>query len=359
MSTSKISVLVTGVGGGGHGHEVVKSLRYTDRYTVIGTDMNWSSIGFTDCHTSYVVPSASSDKYLDTLLSICKKHCVKVIIHGSEPELIKISEHRKIFLEHGILPLVNSADVINLCMDKFETIKRLSAHGIESPRTVTITQPQEIPSDFVLPAIIKPVIGGGGSNNTYIVQDQQELVFAAQILLRQGLIVLLQEYVGTPDDEFTVGVLHSLDGDLISSLALRRTIMSGLSNRIKVKNRTDRSELSPVLAVSSGVSQGEIDDFPAIRQQCENIASLLQSKGPLNIQCRVIGGKVFVFEINPRFSGTTFMRTLAGVNEPDLLIRKHVLHENIPDIINFQKGWVVRGLREHFVTSKLADIATP
>ena len=34
-----------------------------------------------------------------------------------------------------------------------------------------------------------------------------------------------------------------------------------------------------------------------------------------------------MFEINPRFSGTTSLRAMVGYNEPDVLIRHHVLGE--------------------------------
>ncbi len=62
---------------------------------------------------------------------------------------------------------------------------------------------------------------------------------------------------------------------------------------------------------------------------CEKVASALGSTGPLNIQCRKDGEDIYVFEINPRFSGTTSMRALCGYNEPETLIRKHLLKEKM------------------------------
>jgi carbamoyl-phosphate synthase large subunit len=55
-----------------------------------------------------------------------------------------------------------------------------------------------------------------------------------------------------------------------------------------------------------------------------------------------------VFEINPRFSGTTLLRALAGFNEPDLLIRKHLLGEPVRARFDHAFGTVVRGLSEVF-----------
>jgi len=49
----------------------------------------------------------------------------------------------------------------------------------------------------------------------------------------------------------------------------------------------------------------------------------------VNVQCRLVDGEVVVFEINPRFSGTTSLRAMVGYNEPDVLFRHHVLGEPI------------------------------
>ncbi len=81
----------------------------------------------------------------------------------------------------------------------------------------------------------------------------------------------------------------------------------------------------------------------------------LDSRGPLNIQCRWCNEELVIFEINPRFSGTTLLRALAGFNEPDLLIRYHVLGEEIERRFDYAYGTVVRGLSEAFYTDINGD----
>ena len=348
--SEKIPVLITGVGGGGHGHEIVKALRLESRYWLIGVDMAESSLGLFDVDKAYTVPPASDPCYIATLLEICEQWRAKVLIHGSEPELKVISKNRNRLLRAGVLPLINSPEVIDLGMDKWATMTFLKGHGYSFPNSLLVQEEEEIPHKFPLPAVIKPAIGGGGSNNTFVVQDADELEFACRYLVRQGKAVLLQEYVGTPDDEYTVGLLSTLDGKLVGSIALRRCILSGLSNRIKIPNRTERTELSPILAISSGISQGVVDDFPEVRRACEAISIALHSKGPINIQCRFVNGKLYPFEINPRFSGTTYIRALLGFNEPDMLIRHHLLGEALPSPVSYRFGRVVRGVIERCVT---------
>lgn len=72
--------------------------------------------------------------------------------------------------------------------------------------------------------------------------------------------------------------------------------------------------------ISSGYSQGLINDYPEICEQAKRIAIALDSEGPLNIQGRVIKGVFYPFEINPRFSGTTYLRAMAGFPEIDIYL---------------------------------------
>ncbi|GAJ00544.1 unnamed protein product [marine sediment metagenome] len=183
------------------------------------------------------------------------------------------------------------------------------------------------------PVVIKPAQASGASSNVFLAQDQEELDFFVKYLKKQGLKPLVQEYIGSHDDEYTVGVLTDIqDGSLIGSIAVKRQILSGLSSKIKVKNRCSNKPGADILAISSGISQGIIDDFPEVRRYCEGVTLKLGARGPMNIQCRKVGGKVYPFEINPRFSGTTSLRALVGYNEPDILIRKHILGEQITSI---------------------------
>jgi carbamoyl-phosphate synthase large subunit len=345
---SNICVLVTGIGGGGLGHELVKSLRDIERYRIVGADTSAASFGRADVDAFGVLPRASDPGYIDRLLELCRRESVDALVVGSEPELIAVSAGRD-RLDTEVLLLANSREVIALGLDKVATGHFLLERGFATPRFLEVDHSDAVPNEFPLPAVVKPSTGGGGSTNTFLVQERAELDFTCEYLIRQGLTIVVQEYVGTPDAEFTVGVLHTLDGHLVGSIALQRDLSSGLSRRLAVANRTSRAELSPSLVISSGISQGRVEDFPDIRRQCEELAEALGSRGPLNIQCRVVDGLVHTFEINPRFSGTSHFRAMLGFNELDLLIRHHLMHEDLPEPIGYRHGRIVRGLQERLV----------
>jgi carbamoyl-phosphate synthase large subunit len=292
------------------------------------------------------VPRGSADLYLATILDVCRRFGVRAIFPGSEPELAVLSAARGELAEAGVVLMANTPEVIEVGLDKQRTAQFLESQGFRPPRSALITGEDRLDTVEFFPAVLKPNTGGGGSANVYLAQNRHELQLLGKYLLASAGSFLVQEYVGTFLDEYTVGVLSGLDGTFINSIAVRRNIMGAFSSRLRVPNRTENSALDEMLVISNGISQGSIGPYTEVCGPCERIAAALRSRGPLNIQCRLEGGVVRVFEINPRFSGTASLRAMAGFNEPDLLYRRHVEGEAIPERAEYRKGIILRGLRE-------------
>ena len=345
------TVLVTGVGGGGNGEQLVKALRLAATpYRIVGTDLTMEAAQQSEADVCRALPRASDPGYIDALLETCARERVDVLLPGSEPELRLIAQHATRIRQHVALLAVNDQTLIEICSDKFKTVEFLATHGFVSPQSWLVSATEELESIEHFPLIVKPTVGGG-SQNVYLIQGRDELHMICGFLLGYYNSVLVQEYVGRVDQEFTVGVLFDGSGQLINSIALNRFIMTSLSNRIRVPNRTDRADLGAVLGISSGVSQGRVDDFPEVRAYCEQVGIALGAKYAINVQCRIVDGQPMIFEINPRFSGTSSIRAMLGFNEPDLLIRKHVLEETLPDRPAYHHGTVLRGLKEILVAN--------
>ncbi|MBI4504036.1 MAG: ATP-grasp domain-containing protein [Chloroflexi bacterium] len=342
-----LTVLVTGVGGGGHGEQILKALRMAKTpYRIIGADMLPYVTKLKEVDEAYVLPAASHPTYVERLLEVCARQNVAAVFHGSEPELKVMSARRDEIQARGIFLPINPASVIDLCMDKVRTSEFLVAHGFDVPAYRRIRTPEDLSAFHILPAVLKPSVGGGGSANIFIAQNRRDLMCFGEYLLSLYPEFIAQEYVGTPDDEYTVGALVTMDGVLLNSIAVKRNILTSLSARIKVPNRSGRQDLGPVLAVSSGISQGIIGPFPDVTSPCEEIAAAIGCRGVLNIQCRFVRGRVLVFEINPRFSGTTSLRAMVGYNEPDVLIRTSLFGEEFAPHFAYGSGFIIRGLHE-------------
>lgn len=343
---NKISVLVTGAGGGGNGEQLVKCLKMPScHYTVVATDQTIEAASLTGADECRVLPPASHPEYSDALISLCDKEGIRAVFPGSEPELRRISADRGKISAHVDLLAINPKHVIDICSDKFETNVFLEKHGFPFPKSVFLTDIAQVKEIDFFPVVLKPTVGGG-SQHVYLAQDINELNLLVGYLLNYFNHFLVQEYVGKVDQEYTVGVLLDGDGNLINSIAVRRFIMSSLSNRIKMKNKTDKKYLGEILAISSGISQGEIGRFPEVTKYCEKLAVAMGCRFAVNVQCRLVDGVPYVFEINPRFSGTSYMRAMVGYNEPDILIKKHILGQSIDAGFEYKSGVILRSLKE-------------
>jgi carbamoyl-phosphate synthase large subunit len=317
-----VRVLVTGVAGATIGEQVCKALRHGEaQYEIVACNLEPAAMKVVAAEHYEILPRAQDPAYWDTLQGIIRRYSVRFVVPGSDPELSALCTLRRAIEDEGAKLLANSANIVTTCMDKAATFDFLGDHHFQIPATYKLDNLDSLCGlADRFPWIIKPLKGGSGSSNVFLAQDRDELEIFIAYLRKYGYPIILQEYVGTVDDEYTVGVLHYPDGLLAGSIAIKRRILSGISNRLIIPNRTGRAELGELLAVSSGITQGELADFPEIRRQAEAIAEAFGSTGPLNIQGRWNGKTFLPFEINPRFSGTEPVRAMAGFNGPEAVI---------------------------------------
>jgi len=344
LNNSEICVLVSGVSGGGIGMELIKSFKMAPhKYKIVATDMQKTSFGLFETPYRYIVPDASSSDYIDALLRICEKEKVQAIVTGSEQELRKVSQNSKIFDEKGINLLLNPWSVIEQCMDKFMLTNFLKKKGFLFPKFFLYNSENDINNIESYPVIVKPRVGGG-SQNVFLAQDEKELTFFSEYLKKYGYEPLIQEYLESQDEEYTIGILYDNEGELFTSIAMKRKLKGSLSTRQIIINPESKKKF----VISSGISQGLIDDFKEIRETGKRIAIELGTKGPVNIQCRKTERGIIPFEVNPRFSGTTSARSLVGCNEPDMFCRYKIFGE-IPEKTEYKFGHIIRGLVEKYI----------
>lgn len=344
-----ISVLVTAIGGAGYGEQILKALQLAGGYRIVGADSNRDCANFSLVDHAVTLPKANDPSYVDALLDVAYAFGVDAIFSGCEPELKVVSAQRERFERAGFLVPLNPKSVIDTCMDKRATTRFLDAAGFPHPRSAELRSLDDLDRIDWFPVVVKPAVGGGGSADCHIAQSPRELRHLAELLDLHGRSMMVQEYVGRPEDEYTVGVLHDLDGGFINSIAVRRELDGALNARLRVANRTGRDDLGESLVISSGFSHGYIGPYPEVTRPCERLAAMLGVRGAVNIQCRLVNGAVQVFEINPRFSGTTSLRAMVGYNEPDVLLRRHVLGETVAPRFAYRTARIHRSLVEKFV----------
>ena len=290
-----VKVLITGAGAV-LGQEIFQSLKYTKLLPdlFIGfADPSPHAVGLHWSDTSHLIPMASDDEYIDVLVNILKDNCYQVLIPGTDVELPKISRFREhIESTSGCKVIVSLSGVIDIANDKFLTSVFMDENGFCPPRswsneTLLLDDINNIP----YPLIVKPR-DGARSKGVVRVECPSELSQALSVTE----FPVIQECIGSIDDEFTAGTI-TFAGKCYGSILLRRTLRDGNTWTAQVVND---ERLQHCIAC---------------------IAEALNPAGPCNFQFRLDqSGNPRVFEINARFSGTTYMRTLAGFDEVSLCI---------------------------------------
>lgn len=339
MSRSLTKVLIAGIGGASLGTEVLKSLIKAGGYKIYGCDI--SKYAFGHYQKGFVKTFVVNEKhYIKEILKFCVDNKIGAIIPGGEEPLYLLKQTIDDFDRIKVVVATNTAHIIDLCSNKGKLFEHLKNLKIPIPQTIAIDRMEDF-VDFSYPCIIKPSLGTGGSKFVFLSSNKEETNLYLRYILNNAGTALIQEYITHEEGEFTIGVLSLPDGTVAGSVVMQRLFNAKLSVLLKTKFGL----------ISSGYSQGLIDEFTDIRKQAENIAISLGSKGPLNIQGRLHNGILIPFEINPRFSASTHLRTMAGFNEIDVYL-KNVIHGEKPTTVSIKPGLYLRSLSEIHVNEK-------
>lgn len=328
---NKCKILITGTGGCGVGEGLFKAISQSkSNFSIYTCNSSSNSIFlFDNIKKSFIVPLAKDINYIESIINICLKNNIKVLIPGSEPELVVISNNINTFINNSIIVLINSLEIINTFNNKWEAFLKFKSLDILTPDTTLYYDDIEFFKKHNFPFLIKPV-NGNASKNVFILHNHDELNTICTYFNLRNIEYIIQEYIDTVNEEYTISVLTDFNGDYLGSIILKRDLLGGFSQFIKC------------------------EQYEEIENIAINIAIKINSKGPLNIQCRVKDGKLFVFEINPRFSGTTPFRAMLGFNEPVVLLNKVLFDKKTFDKNNIKFGYFgVRGFQEKIYDSKL------
>lgn len=331
-----MKVLVTGLAGASLGTEILKSLSRAGTYMVYGCDISPIAYGLFDSRLqgAFVV---DKNNYIDSVIDLCKTNKISHIIPGGEQPMALLANAHEQLAKDGIQVASNTPEIVKLFSDKATTFDFLANKGFEIPRTIRVETAADL-DGFSFPCIVKPSAGTGGSDSVFLATSKEECLLYVELLKRNKRQVIVQEYIDLNEGEFTIGVLSDTHEKIIGSIAMQRVFNSKLS----VAYRGEKG------LISSGYSQGLIADFKHIRRQAERIAVAAGSRGPLNIQGRVRNGVLVPFEINPRFSASTYLRTLAGFNEVDLFLQ-HLISGNVSFDQPIREGYYMRTFDEMYI----------
>lgn len=273
---------------------------------IIGVDMSPFSPVLTICDHSYLVPRTDADGYIPTLLKICHKHEVGLLIPLIDLDLIILAEHKRHFAESGTLVMVSDPQVVRTCRNKWSTYRFFTDNGIPTVQTFTFDQLDA--RELKYPMFIKPV-SGSGSINTYKINNDEELAFFGRYVPSP----IIQEFA--EGNEYTLDALVDLAGNVINIVPRQR---------IEVR--------------AGEISKGVTSKNWVIIEEAVRLLEKLGAVGPVTIQCFWDGQQVKFTEINPRLGGGIPLSIAAGADYPSQIIKFALGESVMPCIGGFQDG---------------------
>ncbi|MEN6423757.1 MAG: ATP-grasp domain-containing protein [Phycisphaerales bacterium] len=261
-----------------------------------GTDTTPLSSALQLCDTALLVEPTTSDRYIDQLLRIVRRHAVDLLVPTIDLDLRLLAEHKPRFEEAGCRVLVSDPDVIDMCQDKRRTFGFLRKHGLGSPstRSVRTALAADLRGELRWPCFLKRW-DGYASRDTAVAHDRSELRFFSRKIPN----AICQEFV--EGAEYTCDVY--IDFDMRVRCVVPR-------RRIEVR--------------AGEVSKSCVVKDPQIMGQAKRVVELLGAgPGVVTLQLFMTdSGEIKFTEVNPRFGGGAPLSIQAGADFPRWILQE-------------------------------------
>ena len=321
---NRVTVLITAAGNA-YMPGTCKSIKENGERDIrlIGADMNKDDTILQMCDTYYQVPRADSPEYVDSLLNICKKERVDVLIPIMSAELERLSENIDIFENNGTRVSVSELEQLKIANNKLVLLDFLEKEGLPCPRHMQINNIEDIDlaiKELGAPCVFKMNEGSGSRGMRIIDSSKSRLdiflhekpnsvyttVKDLKETLSEGKMPLMHAMEYLPGEEYTVDILAD-KGDVKYSLCRR-----GLNVQ------------------SSIILDGIVEDRPEITRMCSEVASRLKLHGNIGFDIKEKSdGTPVIIECNPRATAGVSEFTASGVNLLYLCV-KMLLGEPLP-----------------------------
>lgn len=268
-------ILVTAIGGD-ISQSIAQCLKDNDEIFIVGTDIHEKHAGKLFVDDFVIVPIATNKNYINDIREIILNKNIDALIPVNENEISTL-----INSETNFKMIHCGRNIVTTGLDKLATINSLISLGVDVPWTIDADK--NIPEYF--PCIFKPRFSAG-SKLIFLIQNIEEAKFFA----KKFPSFVFQELLDPFQKEITVCVYRTKGGN-VGSVQLERLLVGGLTSWARV------------------IKNDNVEDLVKF------IADKWSLEGSLNIQLRLTKKGPMIFEINPRFSSTAYMRHQLGFKD--------------------------------------------
>jgi carbamoyl-phosphate synthase large subunit len=283
---------------------------------ILAADMSPLSAAFHMADNAFVVPRCTDAAFVPTMLEICRKHEVRLVVPTIDTELPVYAAHRGDFEDIGTTVAVSAPESISMSADKESTHEWLTGRGFPTIRQTTparLRLGDEGSEGFTFPLVVKPR-RGSASIGVAIVNNSEELKAATA-----GGDFVLQTIAS--GGEYTVDVFVDRSGTCRCAVPRRRVeVRAGEVSKAITKRKDDLMELARRI-----------------------VETMPHTFGVLNVQVFLdeSSGQKAVIEINPRFGGGFPLAWQAGADFPRWLIQEVLGQESEASWDSWSDGLVM------------------
>lgn len=280
------NILITSSGGdiGANIVNILVQNQQDVKFNIIATDISENIFILDKVNKFYQVPTTNNVNYKDKILQIIKENCIEIIIPVSEKEIYWFCNNIFLFNTLNIKVLINKKNIIDSFLNKLSTNELLNKISVRTPKTYLLNM---FENQLNFPLIVKSNYSLN-SKALYITTTQQQLDYLKNFLKPQNEYIV-QEYIGTINDEYTTAVYNS--NNKFEVISFKRNLTGSMTSFARISNEEK------------------------LNQYAKQIASYIKLQGSINIQSRKIQDDFYIFEINPRISSTVFIRDHFGFQD--------------------------------------------
>ena len=310
-----MNVLITNIGRRGYLVDYIKQITlFKGKVYVSDCDITASGLyGKADEHFLLPKPSDDIEKYVSVLIELCRRKEISIVIPVIDPEIYLLSEYVELFKKNGILLLVSSKNVLDICYNKILMNDFLVRNHFYLPKSYTDLKSAETAlknNEIKYPLIVKPVYGSG-SVSTSFVNSLEEL----RSSYKEGLFI----------QEVIIGTEYGID----------------------VFNDLSKNPVRCVIKKKISMRSGETDKAVSVKNQkllndTMKLAFNLGHIGNLDIDAIISeDNKIYFLDLNPRFGGGYPITHEVGVNLVELVIKLFNQEKITPLFNNYEENIMV------------------
>ena len=296
---------------------------------IIGVDMEFDDTVLQMVDEFYQVPRANDSKYIDTLLDICRKEHVDVVMPFMSAELLPLIDRKEEFEAIGTKVSVADRNTVEITTNKYKFYTFLKQHGLNVPKFAQIRKSSELLSaceacGYPDNAVCVKATELSGSRGIRIVNpniSRFDLLFSEK---PNSFFTSMDELQNTLNERLEIPEMMAME------------YLPGAEGSVDLI--ADKGKILYMAYRESNVNLHSIPQVATLRENeaackiAEKVVSALKLDGNADLDFKYDkNGIPVLMEINPRIAATMKIFGEGGMNLPYLRI-KQLLGEELPTV---------------------------